>query len=143
MRPNFAEKFKRDMKHKPITLLLTAIVSIIGANAEEKSTTYSENNKSERTTLEFSTTKNQKSQPYNDSTPQLIGEIGDGFLSLDFTSAEGIAHVKCHNLMTGNQITYSTSANGTSYQYIGEVNGVLQITVTTAESSYECITVVE
>lgn len=92
--------------------------------------------------LEFRKSTPSKNRP-TDSGSQLIGEIGDGFLSLDFSELEGTAQVKCKDLVTGDQCTYSTIANGTSYQYIGEVSGVLRITVTTAESSYECITVVE
>lgn len=92
--------------------------------------------------LEFRKSTPSKNRP-TDSDTQLVGEIGDGVLSLDFSDFEGTAQVKCKDLITGDQCTYSTSANGTSYQYIGEVAGVLQITVTTAESSYECFTIVE
>ena len=73
----------------------------------------------------------------------MTGEYDGHSLILDFSDFEGTAQVKCKDLVTGDQCTYTTSANGTSYQYIGEVTGVLQITVTTTESSYECITVVE
>lgn len=123
------------MKKSLLSIVLLATVNSI---------LFAENDSSFNRTmpLEFRKTTPSKNRP-TDSDTQLIGEIGDGVLTLDFSDFEGTAQVKCKDLVTGDQCTYSTSANGTSYQYIGEVTGVLQITVTTAESSYECITIVE
>lgn len=123
------------MKKSLLSIVLLATVNSI---------LFAENDSSFNRTmpLEFRKSTPSKNRP-TDSDTQLIGEIGDGVLTLDFSDFGGTAQVKCKDLVTGDQCTYSTSANGTSYQYIGEVTGVLQITVTTAESSYECITVVE
>lgn len=120
------------------SLLLIVLLATVN------SVLFAENESSPNRTrpLEFRKSTPSKNRP-TDSGSQLIGEIGDGVLSLDFSEFEGTAQVKCKDLLTGDQCTYSTTANGTSYQYIGEVSGVLQITVTTAESYYECITVVE
>lgn len=131
------------MKKKSILFLLLTVLGSFLLFAEENPNNEPTKKKSDKRALEFSRTKNLKNNHYGDSGSQLIGEIGDGVLSLDFSEFEGTAQVKCKDLVTGDQCTYSTTANGTSYQYIGDVSGVLQITVTTAESSYECITVVE
>ena len=123
-----------------ITLLLLGTSAKADNNSSEN-----RNNKYEKkhNSLEFRDCSSRKPLHDENNDYPLTGEIGNGVLSLDFSEFEGTAQVKCKDLVTGDQCTYSTTANGTSYQYIGDVSGVLQITVTTAESSYECITVVE
>lgn len=131
------------MKKKIITFMLLTALATPLIFADGSSNSEPAKKRTDKKALEFSRTKNLKNTPYGDSDTQLVGEIGDGVLTLDFSDFEGTAQVKCKDLVTGYQCTYTTSANGTSYQYIGEVAGVLQITVTTAESSYECFTIVE
>ena len=123
-------------------LLLSSFIScafLVSAQDNKVPNTSNQPQRRQPYPLEFRECKTKK--PLGDTS--LTGEYDGHSLILDFSDFEGTAQVKCKDLVTGDQCTYSTSANGTSYQYIGEVTGVRQITVTTAESSYECITVVE
>ena len=128
------------MKQLKTTVLLFLLLAAnnIAAAKESKSS-----DNTERPIL-FRGSRPSTNHPTGDATDAIIGYIVDGaYIRLDLTETCGTARVKCTDLMTGDNSTYTAPATGTSYQYIGDVSGPVQITVTTQDGTYEGTTFVE